>query len=314
MNLRHLRAFVEIAESGGVVRAAARLHMTQPTVSRQLHALEVELGVPLFDRIGRRVQLTSEGEDLLQRSRRLLSDAEAIAERARALKSGQTGVLRVGAPPQLIESMMVAFIARYKRRHPGVEIKLTEDGGVRLPMRLERGDVQLAIIPDGDDRFEGRLLFPIYVLAVMATDYRLRRRAVLDVVDLVGDPLLLLTRAFATREWFHVACQAAHIRPNIVFESAAPQTIIALAAGGHGIAVVPRGVLIPRAKVHAAPLVYRGVPIGRWQTVAWDPQRFLSPYAAQFVEELVAYTRRSYPNRNITRRAPPLPRPNQPVS
>jgi DNA-binding transcriptional LysR family regulator len=314
MNLRHLQTFVAIADAGGVARASARINLSQPAASRQLLALEAELGVPLFDRIGRRVLLTSEGEDLLLRSRRLLGEAEAIGDRARALKSGQTGVLRVGATPQLIESMMVDFLAHYRRRHPGVEVHLTEDGGVRLPMRLQRGDVHLTIMPEGDERFVGRLLYPIYVLAVMSNDHRLRRRAVLDVADLVGEPLLLLTRAFASREWFFSACQAARIRPNVLFDSAAPQTLIALAAGGHGIAVVPGGVLIARAKVHAVPLVHRGAPIGRWQTVAWDPQRFLAPYANQFIEELVVYSRRNYPNRDLTRRALPMPRPIQATS
>jgi DNA-binding transcriptional LysR family regulator len=209
----------------------------------------------------------------------------------------------------LIESMMVAFLAHCRRRLPGVEVNIVEDGGGRLPMRLERGDVHLAIIPKGDERFNWRLLYPIYILAVMDSDHRLRRRTVLDVVDLVGEPLLLLTRAFASREWFQVACQAAHIKPKIIFESAAPQTLIALAAGGHGIAVVPQGVLIPRAKVHAAPLLYRGVPIGRWQTVAWDPQRFLAPYAKRFIDELLIYSPRHYPNRDLTRRAPLMPHP-----
>ena len=307
MNLRYLRAFVAVADAGGVRRAATRVNLSQPATSRQLHALEVELGIRLFDRIGRRLQLTSEGEDLLQRSRRLLSDAEAIGERARALKSGETGMLRVGATPQLIESMMVAFLAHHRRRHPGVEVQLIEDGGIRLPMRLERRDVHLATIPEGNDRFDSRFLYPTYVLAVMATDHRLRRRTVLDVMDLVGEPLLLLTRAFASREWFYSACQAARINPKLTFESAAPQTLIALAAGGHGIAVVPQGALIPRDRVHAAPLVYRGVPIGRWQTIAWNPQRFLAPYAQQFVAELVAYAHRNYPNRDLTRRAPAMP-------
>jgi DNA-binding transcriptional LysR family regulator len=307
MNLRDLRTFVAVADAGGVRRAATRINLSQPATSRQLHALETELGVRLFDRIGRRLQLTSEGEDLLQRGRRLLSDAEAIGERARALKSGETGVLRVGATPQLIESMMVAFLAQFRRRHPSVEIQLTEDGGIRLPMRLERGDVHLATVPEGDARFDFRFLYPAHIWAVMAANHRLRRRAVLDVIDLLGEPLLLLTRAFASREWFYSACQTARIRPNIVFESAAPQTLIAVAAGGHGIAVVPQGVLIPRARVHAVPLVYRAVPIGRWQTIAWNPQRFLAPYAQQFVTELAAYARRNYPNRDLTRRAPAMP-------
>jgi LysR family cyn operon transcriptional activator len=143
----------------------------------------------------------------------------------------------------------------------------------------------------------------------MAPDHRLRRRAVLDVEDVAGDPLLLLSRAFASREWFYSACQAARIRPNIVFESAAPQTLVALAAAGEGIAVVPQAVVISHARVHAVPLVHRGVPIGRWQTIAWHPQRFLSPYAHDFVGELVTYTRANYPNRDLTRRAPPMPRP-----
>src|SRR5215467_4480548 len=100
MNLRDLRTFVAVADAGGVRRAAARLNVTQPTASRQIHALEAELGVPLFDRLGRRVRLTSEGDDLLRRVRRLLADAESVGERARALKSGQTGILWVGATPQ----------------------------------------------------------------------------------------------------------------------------------------------------------------------------------------------------------------------
>src|SRR3954467_5969073 len=78
-------------------------YMTQSVASRQIQALEDELGVRLFARIGRSARLTSEGEDLLMRSRRLLFDAEALGQRASALKTGEVGVLRVGATPQVIE-------------------------------------------------------------------------------------------------------------------------------------------------------------------------------------------------------------------
>jgi LysR family cyn operon transcriptional activator len=99
MNLRFLRTFVAIVDNGGVARAAARLNLTQSAASRQIQALEDELGVRLFARIGRSMRLTSEGEDLLERSRRLLSDVAALGERASALKGGEVGVLRVGATP-----------------------------------------------------------------------------------------------------------------------------------------------------------------------------------------------------------------------
>jgi LysR family cyn operon transcriptional activator len=139
MNFKHLRAFVNIADSGGFARAATRLNLSQPALSRQILALEMDLSVRLFDRVGRRVRLTSEGEELLRCSRRLLAEAESLGERARMLKGGETGILRVGATPQVIENLLAKFLMRYRRRHPGVEIHIVEDGGVRLNSRLARG-------------------------------------------------------------------------------------------------------------------------------------------------------------------------------
>src|SRR5262245_40249129 len=313
MNLRQLQTFVTIADSGGVGRAATRLNLTQPTASRQIHALESDLGVQLFDRIGRRFHLTSEGEDLLRRSRRLLADADALGERANALKAGQTGVLRVGATPQAIESQLVDFLAQYRRHHPGVEVHLVEDTGARMPGRLERADVHLAIMPEGDGRFRSRLLSPNYLLAILPKARRLRRRALLDIGELADEPLLLPSRGFASREWFYAACQVAHIKPRVLFESATPHTLIALAATGYGVAVLPTGVLIPRERVYAVPLGCRGAPIGRWRIIAWNQQRFLPLYAEWFVDEVVAHSRRHHPNGGIIRRAPPLPRPKEPA-
>ncbi len=207
MNLRFLRTFVAIADNAGVARAAARLNLTQSAASRQIQTLENELGLRLFARIGRSVRLTREGEDLLVRSRRLLADAAALGERASALKSGEVGVLRLGATPQVIETLLAEFLPRYRKRHTGVEVHLVEDGGARLPGRLERGDIDVAIMPAGDDRFRGRLLYPMHVLAVLPQRHRLSRSAVLDVTELADEPLLRLTPGFASHGWFEAACQ-----------------------------------------------------------------------------------------------------------
>lgn len=306
MELRHLRAFVAIVEAGGVARAAARLHLSQPALSRQILALEDDLGLRLFDRVGRRLRLTAPGEDLLLRSRRLLAEAESLSERALALKAGKTGVLQVGATPQAIETLLADFLGPYRRRHPGVEIHLVEDGGARLPGRLERGHVQLALMPAGDARFEQRALMPVYVLAIMSPAHGLSRRALLDVGDLADTPLLLLRPDFGSRVWFDAACQVAHVRARVLLESGAPHTLVALARVGYGVAVVPSNAQVPRAGVRAVPIVLRGAPIGRWAAISWDPRRFLAPYAVDFVDELLAHARRRYPGRELTRRAPPL--------
>jgi LysR family cyn operon transcriptional activator len=309
MNLRHLRTFVLIAESGGIARASNRLNLSSPAASRQILALESDFRVKLFDRIGRRLQLTPEGEDLLARCRQLLADAESLGERARTLKAGQTGLLRIGAPPQVHEALFAPFVRQYRRRHPGVDIHLVEDASGSLPARLERGDVHLAEVPADEERFPSRPLFPIHALVVLPDNHRLARRAMLDIAEIAKEPLVLLRREFRIRGSIDAAFNIAHVRPNVRLESAAPHTLVAVAAAGYGVAVVPSNVLILHKGVRAIPLLVRGASIGTWAALAWHPHRFLPPYAETFVEEFASYARRANPGRNIIRRAPPLPRP-----
>ncbi|HET7876586.1 MAG TPA: LysR family transcriptional regulator substrate-binding protein, partial [Methylomirabilota bacterium] len=171
--------------------------------------------------------------------------------------------------------------------------------------------VHLALMAGGDGRFHGRLLCPLYVLAITSRTNRLTSRATLEVAELADVPLLLPRRDFRSRQWFDAACQLAHIQPRVLLESGAPDTQIALARAGYGVAVVPSNVRVPLGGLWAVPLVQRGASIGGWLAAAWDPRRFLAPYAERFVEELVDFCRHSYPGRHLTRRAPRLPRPKE---
>jgi LysR family cyn operon transcriptional activator len=314
MNLHRLRTFVTVAEAGGFARAAGRLRLTQPAASRQILALEEELGVSLFDRIGRRLQLSSEGEDLLQRSRQLLQDAAQLEERARALKGGQVGTLRVGAPTQVIENLLAPFVPRYQRRYPGVEVHLVEAANIQLRSHVDRGDVHLGILPSGHDALHGRLLYPIYVIVAVSPNHPFARLRVVEISDLEKKPLLLMNRQLLSglRSWFEAACDVAHVKPRVVFESAAPHTLVALAAENYGIAVVPSDVRV-QGVVQLLPLVHRKVPVGRWACVTWDSRRFLPPFAERFVQELAVAARRRFPGHDLMRRAPPLPRPAGPL-
>jgi LysR family cyn operon transcriptional activator len=309
MNLRQLQTLIIIADAGGFASAAGRLHLSQPAASRQIQALEAELGVLLFDRIGRRLQLTSEGEDIVRRGRRLLQEADSLRDRADALKGGLTGTLRVGGSPQHIETVLAPFVTRFRRKHPGIEVHFVEDGGARISDRLAQGDVQVVLTTAGNELFFSRLLYPAYALAVVAPSHPLGRRTSVDVSELADEPLLLLHRGFGSRGWFDAACQNADVSPPIVLESGAPHTLMALAASGEGMAIVPSNVSIPRKGVKVMSVTYRGTPIGRWVLVAWDSRRFFPPFAQHFVNELVAYVHRDYPNRELTKRMPPLRRP-----
>ena len=309
MNLRGLRMFVATAEAGGLGRASSRLHLSQPAASRQLHALEAELGVALFHRSGRKLQLTAEGTDLLRQSHQLLTAADLLVERARALKGGRTGTLKLAATPHVIEGALAPFLRGHHSRHPGVEVQLVEGGATQHADRLGKGEVQLAVMPCGDERFDGRLLYPVHVLAVLPDTHRLERRALVDIAELADESIMLLHREFGSRRWFDAACEIAQFRPHVRLESAAPQTLVELAAVGYGVAVVPSTVAIRSEGVRVVPLVQGKASLGRWSMLAWDRQRRLPEYARQFVDEFVAHTRRAYPGKAFVRRAPPLPRP-----
>ena len=309
MKLGQLRTFVAIADTGGFARAAAQLNLTQSAASRQIALLEEHLGLPLFDRDGRNVKLTPAGEDLLRRSRRLLSDAAALGERARELRGGQVGTLRISASPQVLENILAPFLVRFLRSHPGVDVQLLESGDARRE-QLERGEIHLAMMPFVDaEPFQRRLLYPVYVVAVLPRSHRLSRRAVLDVTELRDERLLLLKHQFGVRRWFETACFAAEVRPRIMSESASPATLVALAEVGHGIAVLPSNVQPTRRGVRRVLLVHRDLPIGRWSCIAWNQHRFLPRYGEEFVAALAASLERKHPGQEFSKRKPALPRP-----
>jgi len=145
MDLKRLRTFVAVADLGTVSKAALRLRISQSALSRRISDLEYECGFKLFDRIGRRLFLTIRGEQLLGDCRGVLGQLGSLGERIELLKRGDTGVLKVAAPPQTIESVLSAFLPRYAERFPNVRVKLTEALGLDQVPLLERGEVHFGI-------------------------------------------------------------------------------------------------------------------------------------------------------------------------
>ena len=191
---------------------------------------------------------------------------------------------------------------------PGIDVELIEEGGARLLNLVEQGALHVAMsgILTGT-ALERRLLFPIRVLAVAIP--RRKRRSTIEVTELASEPLLLLRRDFGSRQLFDAACRIAHVHPRIVLESAEPNSLIALAEAGHGVAVVPSTVRVVSKTVRCMPILQKGKSLGTWGSVVWDARRALPIYATTFTEELAAYARRSFPGKRFDRIAPPVPVP-----
>jgi LysR family transcriptional regulator, cyn operon transcriptional activator len=307
INLRQLRAFVKACEIGNVSKAAKLLHLTQPALSRQIQQLEAHLEIRLFDRSDRRIRLTSEGQELLARSRDLLAGSESLIARAETLRRGHSGVLRVGASSMTLESFIAPVIARYRRLQPEIEVRLLEEGGFRLLDGVERGDLHLAVTVPLNPRLASQPLFPMRTLAVRAASNAAARGKTVRLEDLAKESLLVLRKGFVHRQVFDATCEAAHLRPRIQFESTIPQTLIALARINFGIAVLPSVQPFNNLRLRVQPIVHRGYSMGSWMAVSWDTRRFLPSYGKAFIEELVAEARRNFPGQSYEF-APPVPR------
>jgi len=299
MDLRHAQTFVSVAEFGTVSEAARRLHIAQPALSRQITSLEQGLGLKLFDRVGRRLVLTGAGEQLLDDCRGLLNFATAIGEHAQLLQRGDTGVLKVAASPQHIESVLSTFLHLYARRYPNVQVKLIEAAGRDTMKMLERGEIHLgqnlANIDPNNERFSSQSLQHIDLLAACHPSVKLSRTRTIEIGKLAPHLLLLLDSSFVVRKSFDAACRLARLKPNIFLESYTPHTLLALAEVGHGVAIIPSQLRIRHHKLRIFGLTYRGKPLREEMLILWDKRRPLPHYARAYCEMLAKHVREIFP-------------------
>lgn len=301
MDLRHARTFVTVAELGTVSRAAERLRIAQPALSRQIGDLERDLGIRLFDRVGRRLMLTGEGEQLLMDFRALLAAAAAVRERARLLQHGDSGVLKVAASPQQIEGALAPFLVRYAARYPKVQVKLIEAlGWAATAAKLESGEIHLGqnlmgAVPPDDARFACRPLEPVELLAAFAPSIGLDGGRGIEIGQLANHALLVVDTDHVFRRHFDAACRLAGIQPNIAFESRAPHTLLAMAENAHGVAIIPSVMRTDRCELRIAAILHRGEPLRVLPAIYWDRRRPLSRYAEAFCDMLSGYMREVFP-------------------
>ena len=293
MDLRRIRTFVTVAEQGSVSRAALRLHITQPALSRQIQDFQKELGLKLFERVGRRLVLTSEGEQLLADCRALLNGAATLRERAQTLLRGDSGVLNVAASPVQIEAVLSTFLHQFARHYPKVQVRVIEAVGPDILSMLERGDIHLGILLHAvqvEGRpFGSREVPPVELLAACRPLSQARFGKTIEVRALAAYPLLLLDSGFVVRKTFDAVCRLAKLKPQIVIESRAPSNLLALAEAGHGVAVIPSVVLTHRYKLRIARITHGGKPLREPLSIMWDKRRMLPRYGREFCELLAAH-------------------------
>ena len=260
MELRHVRYFVAVAEHLSFARAARALHISQPPLSRQIRALEGELGTPLLTRTKRTVALTPAGAALLPEARRLLRDADALKAGARAHAAGEVGTLALGFIGMAAYNVLPGVLPEFHRLHPGVRLALREATSDVLLVALRQGEIDVALVlpPADDPTLEYATLYrDALVAALPASRRELRGRGPLRLASLAAEPFILFPRAVGTSLYDQIVglCRRAGFSPRVAQEAIQMQTIVSLVAAGMGVALVPASL----QNMRRAGVVYRTV-------------------------------------------------------
>ena len=286
MNLEQLRGFTEVAATRHFTRAAEQLHVTQPSLSRQIATLESDLGVELFHRARGNLTLTAAGERLLPIARRMLADAETAQAEMAELAGLKRGRIRLGATPTLCTSLVVEVLAEFHARYPGVEIEILERGSKSLIAALMEGTLDLALIVTSVSSDAAR--------AVLELEPVLAERLVvagsaeagwpeawptaapaapdapdggIDLADIARVPQIVFPANYDLRASVDAAYGARGLTPEIVVEGVEMDAALRFAERGLGVVVVPAMVALERPGLRvarlAAPDLSRTVSIAR---------------------------------------------------
>ena len=243
MELRHLRYFIAVAEEENVTRAAARLHLSQPPLTRQIHDLEAELGVELFERTAKSIRLTDTGRVFLKEARAALARVEQAVQAVRAIGAGQRGALRVGYAPTPTAALLPAVLRELKKRTPAVRVTLHDLTSPEMLAGLGTGRLDAALMMQPTRAAVRGLTFEklrtYAIAAAVAPEHRFAKRRTVALKALLTEPLVAYSRVeypdyhkFLARI---VGPAAKHL--HIAEECDSGMSLIAAIESGKGVAI-----------------------------------------------------------------------------
>ncbi|MFJ4824730.1 LysR family transcriptional regulator [Streptomyces bacillaris] len=275
MELRHLNAFLAVAEELHFGRAAKRLQMAQPPLSQQIRQLERELGVQLFHRNTRSVRLTSAGESFLDPVRTVLDDLDTAVRAARSAGKGEYGRVTIGFAGASSHETLPRLTRAVRAAHPGLELVMTGQTYANTALsRVADGSLDLGFVrlPVTRPGVAHRVIDQEELICALPSDHPLARRVSVPLDVLAGEPFVSFpaNSGSTVRDAMTEACESAGFTPRVVQEAPDSYTILALVAAGVGVTLTVTSV----QHIQQNGLVYRriaGPPIRLSAALAWRP-------------------------------------------
>lgn len=237
MNPIHLRTFLSVHKHLNYTRAAEEVFLSQPAVSRQIRQLERELGLRLFEQIGKSLNLTDAGRTLADEAGKLLGSMERVAEVVGSHRSAARGRLRIGASTTPGLYLLPAVLGRFHERYPQVELHYAIENSLRIEQRILRNELDLGFLgayPTHNELVAVKLLDDEIVCFAKAS-HRLAKRRRIDAGSLSGETWIVREKGSATRQLFELWLGKAGGTLGSTIELEGPEAVKALVAAGVGI-------------------------------------------------------------------------------
>jgi len=272
LDSRYLRYFIAVAEELNFRRAAERLHMAQPALSRQIKLLEGALQVQLLMRSKHGVKLTPAGEVALDRGRKVLSELDEMTQATRRAARGELGTLRIGFISFVAYEYLPRLMQAFRAAYPQVGIELQEFLVMQQFETVLEGKADVAVLRPlyEDPRVATKTIVRSRFVVAFPAGHALQRKRQVRMVDLANEPFVTLPQRQGPS--FHAQimgfCRRAGFEPTVVHEASDGQAVIGLVGAGMGVAVVPQSV----TKLNTAGVQYRlmtGIPETAEIVLAW---------------------------------------------
>ncbi|MFD9502897.1 LysR family transcriptional regulator [Streptomyces sp. NPDC060035] len=265
MHFQQLTYFVAVAEARHFTRAAEEVHVSQPSLSQQIRALENELGAELFSRARGNIALTDAGEALLPLARRILADADTARHEVQELVQLRRGRIRLGATPSVCTGLLPDVLRAFHDLHPGIQLLIEEGGSHDLVRQLARGALDLALVvlplPAASPALTTLELLHEDLVVVSSTARQgPGAKGTVRIADLEDEPLVMFRHGYDLRELTVAACRAEGFEPSFTVEGGEMDAVLGFVRAGLGIAVVPRMVAVRAGQdLRATPLASPGL-------------------------------------------------------
>lgn len=285
MDLRQLKFFLEVVDSGGFTRAAEKLHIAQSALSIAIRKLEDELEVKLFVRRDRKVSLTAEGESLAQNARAIFRGVAKARQEIADLRGLLRGEVRVGLTPMLSSFFFPKIISSFKRRFPSLQISISGDSAWNIQRKIEAGDIDLGLIngkvPAGLDSHH---ILREEVVACVHRFHPLAKNRKCPIRDLLAEPLVQFQKGYYLRELVDELAAREGIAPHVMAESNLFSLVRSLVKEELGVAFLLK---MAAAKDPDVATIACDPPLFLDFAIAWKKDAPLSPANRAFVNFLV---------------------------